>query len=130
MSPYRNLGDLFEEEPEQFGLRGDTYLWQEMRTHFSKAPLPATASDLEQTIEQAFLLLAGQPMSGTENFRVKRFAHGGISSGRISRTFWRKRALPLLKGRWIQADASASTKKFVDEDQTSRMVVVSIATRD
>jgi hypothetical protein len=100
MSRFESIGDLFEEEPNQYGLRGDTYLWQEMRAHFSEARLPATASGLEQQVEQAFLMLTGQPMSGTESIRVERFAHGGISSGRISRTFWRKRALPLLKGRW------------------------------
>jgi hypothetical protein len=47
-------------------------------------------------------------MSGTESLRVDRFAHGGISSGRISRTFWRERALPLLKEMAARRRASSS----------------------
>lgn len=128
MRRLKYIGDLFEEEPDQYGLRGDTYLWQEMRTHFSEVQLPKNASGLKQQVEQAFLLLTGQPMSGTESLRVERFAHGGISSGRISRTFWRERALPLLKGRWMQEDAPAPANKPVEDEQTSRKVAVSIQT--
>jgi DNA polymerase-3 subunit epsilon len=128
MSQFKYIGDLFEAEPDQYGLRGDTYLWQEMRAHFTEVPLSENASGLKQQVEQAFLLLTGQPMSGTESLRVERFAHGGISSGRISRTFWRERALPLLMKRWLQEDAPAPAHKPVEDEQTSRKVAVSIQT--
>ena len=32
--------DLFEPEPEKWGLRGDTYLWRELKEHFGDNELP------------------------------------------------------------------------------------------
>jgi hypothetical protein len=100
MSRCKVIGDLFEEEPERYGLRGDMYLWIEMRAHFSEAPLPATPSELEDQLAHAFLLLSGHPLSSPESFRVERFAHGGISSGLVSPGFWRKRATAIIKERY------------------------------
>ena len=117
MSHSINLGDLFDEESDQYGLRGDTYLWRELRAHYSEVSLPATASDLEQQLKQAFLLLTGQPMASPEPFRIERFAHGGISSGRISPAFWRGQALSLLEKRRLEKSTAAQTNKSVEEDR-------------
>jgi molybdenum cofactor cytidylyltransferase len=99
MKRYKNIGDLFEEEPIQWGLRGDPFLWREMREYFSEAPIPNSVSQLEQKITQAFFDLTGHLMSGSKHFRVERLAHGGMSSGCISPEFWREKALPLIKNR-------------------------------
>jgi molybdenum cofactor cytidylyltransferase len=96
------ISDLFEPEPHQWGLRGDPYLWREMRVHFAETPIPATVEELVREIESAFLLLAGSALSTNENFRVERFAHGGMSSGGVCPEFWRKRALPLLRERFLK----------------------------
>jgi hypothetical protein len=98
----RTIGDLLEHEPHQWGLRGDPYLWREMRIHFAETPIPQTADALLREIEKAFLLLTGRAISSTENFRVQRFAHGGMSSGLICPEFWRERALPLLTERLLR----------------------------
>jgi hypothetical protein len=100
MNQYKNVADLFEEEPVQWGLRGDPYLWREMREHFSAIPIPGSITDLEKEIEKAFLLIAGKHISSSEHFFVDRFAHGGMSSGYISPEFWRDRAMPLIKKRF------------------------------
>lgn len=100
MNQYKYIGDLFEEEPLQWGLRGDPYLWREMRKHFYVIPIPGSVSDLEKEIEKAFLLIAGEPISSSEHFFVKRFAHGGMSSGYISPKFWCDQAMPLIKKRY------------------------------
>lgn len=100
MKRYKNIGDLFEEEPTQWGLRGDPFLWREMRAYFSEIPVPGGVSELEQIIEEAFLNLTGQFMSISQHFQVERFAHGGMSSGAISPEFWREKALPLIKNRY------------------------------
>lgn len=99
MSLYSTIGQLFEEEPIRWGLRGDPFLWRKMRDHFSDVPLPANAAELEKMIAEGFFELSGQPMSYSENFRVNEFAHGGMSSGAICPEFWRDSALPLLRSR-------------------------------
>jgi hypothetical protein len=96
----RTIGELFLEEPHQWGLRGDPHLWRAMREHFAAAPLPPTAAALSQALEAAFLQLTGHPLSATDRFFVERFAHGGMSSGHISPEFWRDTALPLIKSRY------------------------------
>jgi hypothetical protein len=96
---YRTIAQLFEEEPLQWGLRGDAYLWMAMRTHFSVTPLPSLGSNLDEQIEQAFQMLTGHPLSTPSTFHVRKFAHGGMSSGGISPEFWRDEALPLLRNR-------------------------------
>jgi len=102
MSRYQTIGELFEEEPVQWGLCGDPYLWREIRAHFSSTPLPPSIADLEKQIEQAFFMLSGQPLSSPKHFYVEKFAHGGMSSGGISPEFWNERALPLLKARFAE----------------------------
>jgi hypothetical protein len=97
----RTIGDLLEHEPHQWGLRGDPYLWRQMRIHFAETPIPPTVHALARDLESAFLLLSGRDISTTENFHVEQFAHGGMSSGGICPEFWRERALPLLRERFL-----------------------------
>ena len=100
MNQSQFIGDLVEEEPDQYGLRGDAYLWREMRVHFAEVPLPGTACELADQLAHAFLVLSGHPLSSSQSFRVERFAHGGISSGQISPGFWRNRATAILMERF------------------------------
>lgn len=102
-SRYTTLGELFFEEPEQWGLRGDPFLWRDMRSFFCSTPLLVDADELEVQIEEAFLDLSGRPMSGSECFFVEKYAHGGMSSGMVSPEFWRDRVVPLLKERYRAA---------------------------
>ncbi len=96
----RTIGQLFEEEPPQWGLRGDPYLWREMRAQLASIPLPPLVSELDEQIERAFQKLTGRPVSTTSMFCVDQFAHGGMSNGMISPEFWREQALPLLRSRY------------------------------
>ena len=101
-----NVSDLFAEEPWQWGLRGDPWLWEEMRTHFRNTPLPATAAELRGLLEKAYEALTGHPLSDEQPFCVERFKHGGMSSGFVSPRFWVETAVPLLLGRWETATQS------------------------
>ena len=96
------VASLFQEEPIQWGLRGDPYLWREMAQYFEHTPLPATAEELRVLIETAFESLTGQPISIDKHFFVERFSHGGMSSGHISPEFWRDKAIPLLLARYSE----------------------------
>lgn len=98
----RTIGQLFEVEPLQWGLRGDPFLWKEMRAHFLSVSLPSTASELDVRIAQAFELLTGHPITEASEFYVNKYAHGGMSSGMISPEFWRNEALSLLRSRYVE----------------------------
>jgi hypothetical protein len=103
VSASATLGQLFDDEPHSWGLRGDPYLWKAMRESFSSVPLPSDAAELEQQLARAFQELTGRPLSTATHFFVEEFAHGGMSSGGISPEFWRERALPLLRARHAEA---------------------------
>ena len=59
------IGELFLEEPPHWGLRGDPYLWREMRDHFAKVTLPSSAALLVVQLEETFLLLSGHDICST-----------------------------------------------------------------
>ncbi|MCC3359137.1 hypothetical protein [Bacillus sp. REN16] len=91
---------IFEQKPEQWGLRGDPYLWDDLQTAFAMVPLPCSESQFTQLLKRYFEELTNHPFdSETDFFIVEKYAHGGISSGGISMEFWEMRALPLLMNR-------------------------------
>lgn len=103
------LAILFDPEPVRFGLRGDTYLWQEMREAMNAKDLPGDANEVATHIESAFQELTGIPMSTNKrSVHVERYSHGGISSGWVSIPFWREVAVPLLQQRFLSVTMANS----------------------
>lgn len=98
-----NIADLFVKEPVQWGLRGDPWLWDEMRIHFHNMPLPETAVELRGLLEKAYEVLTEHSLNDEQPFCVERFKRGGMSSGFVSPRFWLETAVPLLLGRWETA---------------------------
>ena len=97
------VADLFRDEPQQWALRGDPWLWRDMRARFELVPLPATADELATMVQSAFEELTGSPLSADHSLVVENYKHGGMSSGGIVPEFWRDRAIPLLLRRFEQA---------------------------
>ncbi|MCA1568166.1 MAG: hypothetical protein LC803_21490 [Acidobacteria bacterium] len=102
------VGALFQDEPLRWGLRGDPYLWREMRRHLEGVACPTTPGELTSVIEEAFEELTGYPISHAEPFYVEKYSHGGMSSGYVQPKFWRETAVPLLQGR-LPAERSQGT---------------------
>ena len=96
MSSGRRVGDLFEPEPWQWGLRGDPHLWWDMAKVLAEEPIPATEGQLVALIKRTFETLTGAPWSTEDPFYLEKYAHGGMSSGYVSPAFWHETALPLL----------------------------------
>jgi hypothetical protein len=94
------IAGLFREEPIQWGLRGDPYLWREMAEHLADAPWPASEEGLTQRLTRLFEQLAGITLDARKPVHLLRHAHGGMSSGMVSSEFWRERAIPLLVERY------------------------------
>jgi hypothetical protein len=95
------MGSLFTPAPEQWGLRGDRYLWQALREALDETPVPATDDGVDNLLATHIEDLAGVDIRREVQEAVYReqFAHGGMSSGHIHVPTWRDRLLPLLVAR-------------------------------
>lgn len=96
MSQPKTIELLFEKSPHTWGLRGDPYLWDQMKPHFEGTPFPASTQELTTLVEEAFASLTGHSISETAPFFVERFSHGGMSSGQVSPKFWKETVIPLI----------------------------------
>jgi hypothetical protein len=98
------VSDLFDPAPESWGLRGDLFLWMEMRQALCHVQIPEDLADLAGSIKWAFQALTGKPLRRGDDIFVSRLARGGMSSGMVNGSFWIEQFLPLLKMRakWLQ----------------------------
>jgi len=106
------VSDLFDPAPESWGLRGDLFLWMEMRQALCSVQIPENLSDLDELIKSAFQVLTGKALrSGTDIF-VNRLSRGGMSSGMVNGSFWMDQFLPIIRDRakWLQ-DMWVQTRK-------------------
>ena len=101
MSNSKTVASFFEQAPQQWGVRGDPHLWDEMREYFAETPIPATADELIALIEAAFEHLTEHPITEQEKYlRIERLDHGGMSGGMVSLEFWREKFIPLIRERF------------------------------
>lgn len=92
------VSDLFDPEPETWGLRGDPHLWRALRARLAGQDMPTSADELASVLYAAFRELAGTDLTSGPASSVYReqYAHGGMSSGMISLDTWRQRLMPML----------------------------------
>jgi len=98
------ISDLFDPAPDLWGLRGDLFLWMEMRQALCHVQIPSDLTELAESIKAAFQALTGKPLRSGSDVFVSRLARGGMSSGMVSGSFWLEHFIPLLKKRakWLQ----------------------------
>lgn len=115
------IGDLFRDEPDQWGGRGDPWLWRALRTRFADVPLPSTQGGLEALLRRAFAAEVGHAVSDLVGVGVyvERFAHGGMSSGYVSLTWWSTTGIPLLLCRAALPGALFSIRRTSEQDWLS-----------
>ena len=94
----KNVADLFDPEPEQWGLRGDPWVWQALRDHLGESYLPPSIGEVEAMLYTAFNRLVAVDLATETAPSVypDAFAHGGMSSGQVHLETWRAVLLPLL----------------------------------
>ena len=90
------LSEIFEEKPENWGLRGDPYLWGSLRETFAEVPVSVTPERFTEVFAEVFEKHTGSPLERGRTIRLQRYAHGGLSGGQICPEFWIENALPLL----------------------------------
>ena len=85
---------IFKQTPEQWGLRGDSYLWQALAGYLEAEPSPKDASGAKSRLS-ALLWNLIDP-NGPNKVHIAEFDHGGMSSGVVDKDTWRLRLEPLL----------------------------------
>ena len=93
---------LFENQPRQWSLRGDRFLWQEIVETIGELPLPDTEIQLIELLNSTFDRLVGYPITHQQDIYIERYAHGGMSSGCVCPEFWRDKVFPLLRARYSE----------------------------
>jgi hypothetical protein len=94
----KQVADLFDPEPEQWGLRGDPWVWRALRDHLGESYLPPSVGEVEAMLYTAFDRIVAVDLATETAPAIYReeFAHGGMSSGHIHLETWRAELLPLL----------------------------------
>ena len=102
---------MFDRQPTQFGLRGDAYLWRELRAQFADTPLPDHRFTLRTLITDAIEQVLGEPLTSREStpwhdthaaaIYVPEFNPGhGMSAGAVHAPWWIHTGLPILLDRY------------------------------
>jgi hypothetical protein len=97
----KQVADLFDPEPEQWGLRGDPWVWRALRDHLGESYLPPSVGEVEAMLYTAFNRIVAVDLATETSPSIYReaFAHGGMSSGQVHLETWRVVLLPLLMDR-------------------------------
>jgi len=91
-----SVADIFKERPNQWGFRGDPYLWNDLEKFFSAKSMPYTAKEFTEEFYAVFEALTGKKPDTQDTIYLQQYSHGGLSGGMICQEFWLKEALPLL----------------------------------
>lgn len=93
------MENIFTKEPE-WSLRGDPFLWEEMKSEFKNFSTPVSLTELETLIKTLFKRLTKEEMECGKNIFIKRYDNGGMSTGVVSASHWCNTIFPTLKKRF------------------------------
>lgn len=88
------ISDLMGTWQSSWGLRGDPYLWDELKDKLAERSLPRRESELWNVLEVAFAELTGAELITKREIFVARYDNGGMSSGLVSVAFYREEVFP------------------------------------
>ncbi len=92
----KDLSEIFEKEPNEWDFQGDRSMWLDMKEDCSGKELPLHEYAIAEMVCRKFEDISGVPLTYDAKPYVERYAHGGMSTGRISGLFWIARGLVQL----------------------------------
>ncbi|GGG90083.1 hypothetical protein GCM10007415_25580 [Parapedobacter pyrenivorans] len=57
----KNASKYFDTNPSGWGLRGDPFLWEDLKSKFQKMNVPVSALELDRLLHKFFKELTGEP---------------------------------------------------------------------
>lgn len=96
------VNQLFDQEPHTWGLRGDPYMWKELKQSFIGLKKNLSQEEFEAAVEHHFneIIENRGKKTSAEIVWFESFPQGGMSGGSISLTWWRENGLPLIKEKY------------------------------
>jgi len=73
-----------------------------MKQHLINIGCPDSIEEFIKIIEITFRNLTGHPVFHEDFIGIEKYSHGGMSSGCVDPKFWREKAIPLLKKRFLE----------------------------
>jgi hypothetical protein len=98
------VAKYFDGPPTQWGLRGDPFLWNELREATAQKRIPLTVSELEKMLHKLFEDLVGEKPRKGKNVFVERFDNGGMSSGMVCGDFWLEQGFARIFQQYINEE--------------------------
>ncbi len=93
------LERLFFHKPKQWGLRGDPYLWRELRVSLANKHAN-DSEEFEAMLVESYEKLTKKALKPDEEILIERYDSGGMSGGIVSSNFWINKGIPLLLERY------------------------------
>jgi hypothetical protein len=87
--------EIVFQEPGQYGLRGDPYLWKELKVIYENSDIK-TIDEFIELIYSSFEKITGNKPELNKIYGVSRYRFGGMSSGSVHCSFWIEKGFPLL----------------------------------
>ena len=117
-----SVADLFEHKPQNWGLRGDPYLWEDMKQSFSSIMLPVSTEVFIEKFRDEFEKITGMPLTQDCRPLVPEYSDGGMSAGQVRGRFWLDVALPLLLER-RKITCSEDRDKIIPSEMEQDIIV-------
>lgn len=109
----QNLSVIFEKEPRQWGLRGDPFMWEELRKECGRKEIePFCEDEIVSMVCQKFESVSGVPLTYDAEPYVEKYAHGGMSSGHLCGLFWIGRGMAQILQNYHEAINSMNEKNI------------------
>lgn len=107
------VSEIFLEEPERWGLRGDPFLWRIIKERYAETLVPFPVEELRRDILKEFKWFCGEYPAFGGIHSAPGFAkvHVGMSTGKLDGDFWLNRAIPLLCRRLEKLNTVSGEKK-------------------
>ena len=101
-----NLSQIFENEPESWGLRGDPFLWEDLKEKLSQYTIEKSNNNIETILKFNFEILTGHNIDHEDQIFLEKYKNNGMSSGHIDVSGWRNNIIPLLVNNYINLTSS------------------------
>lgn len=89
-----SVSKIFKKRPDQWLLRGEPFLWDDLEQLYSQYTLPMSRERFEDILNSFLTNLLKEAEYKNGVIYVKRYAHGGMSSGCVNLIEWELKRRP------------------------------------